>query len=386
MAVNRLIEEGFVSPGILRERAERQAQIKRMAAKPKEAFTLVLEGLEVPVLSGRIVRSIDTVADGWSAEISWTPGKDRQLDHRVAPYAYPKAQVYLGSTLVNTGRLYTVQNGLGGQGLTKQLEGWSYTVDLVDSTIGEEGGYEWASISVWELCLALLKPLGLQVKTNLGDIVVPTMTGPIRVAKRFDWIQADPTQTYADFITKCAFQRGMLVTNDEEGNLFLTAANVKSAPVATLQEGQPPVQAWEAKFDGRKRFYSYAVSGTSGDGVPLEAVEYDRVVPTTRRTAVTVGDTDLGGIGMVAAWKRSQQLAEALSISLPVTGWYTPQGELWKPNTLVHVVAPSIHVEKGFTFLIREVECVQAAAGQTATLHLLPPHVYTGGKIEEPWA
>ena len=161
-------------PDTLFEGAERAGQIARMHAKGKQDFTLVLGGKEVPVMSGRVSCSIDTVADGWTAEIAWNPGVDKRLDALVSPFAYPDAQVYLGQTLVNTGRLYTVENKITETGMTKVLEGASYTADLVDSMIdpGVGPSGECNNLSVWNIALLLLNPKGLQPKTDLNDVVV----------------------------------------------------------------------------------------------------------------------------------------------------------------------------------------------------------------------
>jgi prophage tail gpP-like protein len=378
------------------EAAERRAQQARMAGKAKNAFTLVLDGMEVPVLSGRVSRSIDTPADGWTAEIAWLPGKDRELDKRVRPFGYTKAQVYLGPTLVNTGRLYTVTNSFGVAGLTKQLEGWSYTADLVDSHVTPKDRdhltgawqYNWTGLSVWNICNALCRPLGIGVRTNLG---AAKWTEP------FPYVQAELTETYADVFTKLAFQRGMLVTNDEEGALFLTTAKRTGFPVATLGEGDIAAyqksQAasgvkspkWEAKFDGRKRYGTYTVYGQSGMADDIQSTETDPVVPASRIMNVISGDDTIGNVGVAAKWKRSKQLVEALSIPFPVTTWCDAYNQLWAPNTFVTVVAPSIHVDKGFTFLIREVEYLHEAGGQTAQLSLVPLQVYTGEDLKEPW-
>ena len=67
--------------------------------KSKEDFTLIIEGREIKIQSGKIIRTMDTAADGWTAKMSWIPGEDKKLDRILRPYSYSKASVYLGSTL-----------------------------------------------------------------------------------------------------------------------------------------------------------------------------------------------------------------------------------------------------------------------------------------------
>lgn len=374
-----------LSPAQLREQARLRAFQESLRSKPREAFTLVLADLEVPVISGRVTRTLDTVADGWSAEIAWMPGKDRALDARLAPYAYPKAQVYLGSTLVNTGRLYTMANEVSETGILKKLEGWSYTADLVDSHIPPGSWkYQWSNLSVWNLALAFGASLGIGVKTDIGNVTLPGQS--TRVTEPFEEIKAQLTESYAELLARLASQRGLLVSNDEQGNLFLTAARTKGPIVASLQEGSPPAQKLGATFDGRKRFYRYTVYGQGGMGDEISSQAVDERVPSSRTINFMAPEVSSGGASINAAWRRSKQLAEALSISFPVIGWYTPRGELWAPNTLVNVVAPSLHIADGFTFLVRSVEYLHETDGQTSMLQLVPPQVYTGEPLEEPWA
>ncbi len=369
----------------LRRSAEADAQRARMRSKPREAFILVLDGLEISVSSGRASRSIDTVADGWTAEIAWTPGRDKELDKRLAPYAYPEARVYLGSNLVNTGRLYAVASSLTASGRVKNLEGWSLTADLVDSHVPASiSSGQWSGLSVWNLANALCRPLGIGVRTDIGNVTLRGQSQ--RVTEPFDEVKASLTESYAELLTRLAAQRGMLVSCDELGNLFLTAARTSGAPIANLEEGKPPAQKLEAKFDGRKRFHKYTVYGQSGMADDIRAEAMDPRVPSSRVANILAPEVTAGNARVAAGWKRSKQLAEALSIPLPATGWYAPRGELWAPNTLVTLTAPSLHVVSGFTFLIRSVEYLHETQGQTSMLQLVPPQVYTGEPIEEPWA
>ena len=125
------------------------------------------------------------------------------------------------------------------------------------------------------------RQLGIGVRTNLGAA---------KWAEPFPYVQAELTETYADLFTRIAFQRGMLVTNDEQGNLFLTCAETSGMPVASLGEGDvkayQQAQAaqgarspnWQSKFDGRKRFGVFTVYGQSGMADDIQATEVDSVV------------------------------------------------------------------------------------------------------------
>jgi hypothetical protein len=43
-------------------------------------------------------------------------------------------------------------------------------------------------------------------------------------------------------------------------------------------------------------------------------------------------------------------------------------------------------IPDGFTFLIKSVEYIFEPDGKKSVLNLVPPQVYTGEPLEEPWA
>jgi hypothetical protein len=84
-----------ISPAQMREQAQIRAREAALASKPKDAITFLIEGKEVPIISANISRSIDTMADGWTCDLEWIPGRDKALDDRIGPYTYAKVQIYI---------------------------------------------------------------------------------------------------------------------------------------------------------------------------------------------------------------------------------------------------------------------------------------------------
>jgi prophage tail gpP-like protein len=362
----------------LRASAESDALRSRLAQKEPFSFTIVAENRELMPTAGKLTRSLDTVADIWTATIPWTPKADAELDKILQYRAYPKSRVYLGKTLCNTGRIYSVENELTDTGRVKNVEGASLTADLVDSSISSDAmlqGYNqsaftWKGLSVWNYCNAILPPLGLGVKTDLND------AGAF-YTKPYQIIETKFTETYAEVITRIAFQRGMLVTNDEYGNLFLTRPKQKQPPVGTLTEGDKNVLSWKLKINGRELWYNYITYSQDGLGAMYLDSESDpSVKDTVRALSIVASLTDFGGIKATARFKRNQQIVKALTFDIPVIGWYAPNGSLWSPNTLVHVVSDTLEIPDGFTFLIKAADYDFSAAGCTSTLHLIPPDAY----------
>lgn len=354
----------------------------KLFGKDKDELTLIIEGREIPVNNARITRTMDTMADGWKAEIPWTPGVDKEIDKITSPYGYQDAAVYLGGELIVGGALYIVTQSLG-ENQKKTLQGFSYTVDMLDSTIRPP--YEKNKVTLLERCNNFAFPHEINVEVD----------GGVDLGGAFARATGEPTQTEADHLMSLASQRGILLTTDKFGDLLLTVAKTDGIPVDTIEEDFPAAQNYEATFDGRKRWQIYRAIGQSArrgkrskktrGKFNKSGIVKDNVVSRYRFLTFQSNDTDSGDVSKAAEWKKNKALADSLTIPFPVQSWYNKTGKLWRENTLVTVKSETIGAPDGFTFLIRQVDYNYQNNGTPATLHLLPPEVYTREDIVEPW-
>jgi prophage tail gpP-like protein len=354
----------------------------RLSGKDKDDFTLVIEGREIPVNNASVTRTMDTMADGWTAEMPWTPGADKNIDEITSPYGYQDAAVYLGGELVVGGALYGVDQGLASE-QKKMLEGFSYTADMIDSTIRPP--YEKNKVTLLQRCNDFAFPHGINVGVD----------GGVDIGGAFARATGKPTLKEGDHLMSLASQRGILLTTDNFGDLLLTVAKTRGIPVDTLEEDFPSGQVFQARFDGRERWQIYRAIGQSArrgkrskktrGKFNKSGIVKDNVVSRYRFLTFQSDDTDSGDIVKAAEWKKNKALADSLTLPFPVQSWYNRFGELWRENTLVTVKSETIGAPDGFTFLIRQVDYNFQNNGTPATLHLVPPQVYTREDIVEPW-
>jgi len=344
----------------------------QLASKNKNDFTIVIGSREIKFQSARAIRTMDTAADSWTARVAWNPGQDADFDNLIKPYTYQDAKVFIGDERIITGSLYTPTTNKSNSGITVDLEGFSYTADAIDSTMVPP--YEVSNITPEDRANQLLNHIGVKsvFDFNFG--------GP------FDRLTAEITDTIFSHLQEMIGQRGGLFSSTPYGNALFTRAKTDGAPVGTLEAGGTFYNSIGGKFDGRKMFNSITAIGESPGNTSKKATVNDSSIPRSRFFTFKADDTTDGDIENAAAWKRSQLYADAYTIQLPVTGWYSPNGTLWRENTLVTVIDPVIFAPDGFTFLIRQVEYVLENSGRTAILSLVPPTVYSGGKIILPWS
>jgi prophage tail gpP-like protein len=357
-----------------------------MPGKAKDAFTIVVNDTEIPVMSGKAQRCADTAASGWTAVIAFTEDDDA-LAVTLTPYKYPAAACYLGEKLVCKSRLYTVAPELTDAGRVCTLEGWSPTVDIIDST--SDAPYEAKNITLEQRARYLCEPFGIKVIFDADD-------------RPFKRVTIRPTEKIFDHLAHLAAQRGVLISSTELGELkFMKAKDVfgaLGASVGTIEEALPPGQEFKARFDGRQRYNVYKAlalspgrkhklkKGSKAKSVEDPMVTLYGTATKGRQLSFEVDELEGGEMATAAEWRRSKQMAEALTVSFPVSSWYAPNGALWKENTIVTVISRTMFVPDGFDFLIRSVEFDFGEKGATAVLGLCPPQVFTGEPIDEPWA
>lgn len=352
-----------------RESVKTSTADKDLSGKEKDEVTILLDGIEVKSPATKIIKTMDTAADGWTAVIPWKHGEDTELDKRLLPYAYTPAAVYIGGKLKISGLLYVVQPGKAADGTVKKLSGFSFTADLIDSTL--KPPYEKNNVTLRQRAEELVKPFGIDVIFNDDP------------GGAFNRVTAKEDDTVFGHLASLAAQRSLLVSSTADGNLSFTKA-ASGKPVSTIEENKQGAQIFEATFDGRKRFNIYRALGQSPSGAKV-GIAKDSKVPRSRFVTFQANETINGDIEQAAKWRRSKQLAEALTIPFPVSSWFDQNGKLWEENTLVEVVSPTLSIPNGFTFLIKSVEYNDTTSGKTAILNLVPPQVYSGEELVDPW-
>ncbi|MHA1287296.1 MAG: phage baseplate assembly protein [Candidatus Thorarchaeota archaeon] len=348
----------------------REDVIPTIEDRDRNDFTLVIKSEELAVSAGRVMRTMDTAADGWTASLAWNPVIADRVE-LFRPYAYHPAEVYLGGKLMVRGYLYVVSPSLNPTRREMKLEGWSFTADAIDSTL--KPPYKRNNITLKQRAEELVRPLGIDVQFDIDD------------DKPFKRVTAGKEDTIFEHLAGLAKQRGVLISSTVQGKMLFTRA-ASGTPQVALFEDFPPFQNIAAKFDGRARFNVYKAVGQSPKKNSKTAVAKDDRVPKSRFTTFSADDTEGDDIQKAADWRRSKQIADALTIPFPTSSWYNANGELWRENTLVSVISPSIFCPNGFDFLIRSVEYLFEPGGTSAILNLVPPQTFTGEVVDEPWA
>lgn len=369
-------DEILIIPEQVEIREAKEDLIKK--SKPVDDFQIEINGRFIPIIAGSIIRTMDTAADAWSATIAWTPGKDEFIDKNTAPFSYSPAKAYIGGERLVTGTLLETNPTLDTNGSRKDLVGYAATINIVDSNL-RPSDYEDNKISLKERAEKLLKPYGLRVFTD--------QFSEAKANEKFDRVSAEEKDTIFVHLAKLAAQKQLLVSSTEKGNLLFTRANINAKPVGTIEESAAGVGlSYSAKYNGRKRFSVWHIDcQTPFKKNKKNGISKDPAVPIMRFKNITVDNDTEGAIQETAEWIRSKEFVKAMQVPFPYPSFRAPNGELWRENTTVIVKSKTIGVPDGFKFLIAQVEFKRSSSGDGVVLSLVPPQVYTGEQIDEPW-
>lgn len=337
-----------------------------------QSFDLRINGKSELIKQGLLQTQFDTALDGFTASIVLDPANNPDLYAAVQPYAAPPVEIYLEDELMFTGKLTLPANRKTPSSNTSEIRGFANTFNFVDSHLVppyEQRGYnlrDWAD--------ELAKQTNTQVIFE-GD------PGGI-----FFRETVEKGQSGFDFLAPLAKTRNLVIGNTEKGELIFRQANTAGEPVAIIEEGFTVIQKeFGSAFDLRKRFRSYEVTITGPKG-RAQGIVYDKNITEPRHRITESNSQALGAANQSAAWLKNIALVEELSQEIEVLDWRpAPNKPLWKHNTLVTIKSETMSTPDGFTYFINRVDYSQTSDTKKAILSIIPPQVYTGEPIAEPW-
>jgi prophage tail gpP-like protein len=314
--------------------------------------------------------------------------------------------IKIGSDLVLTGYVDAYRPEYDRGSHTVEIIGRSRTEDIVDCTPDIQGG-QFAGYTLDAIARAIAAPFNIPVivQAPMGD---PFPDGTIQ-----------RHETGFAFLERLARLRSVLLSDDAQGRLVLTAAGAGKA-TDPLVEGQN-VERATAELNGARRFSIYKVKTQQGVTTPLPGLvaipnptsvplpptgSYaSRVAaaasfaasndpPQTPVITVTAGAAVDPGVPRFrphvliaesglnatqaqarAVWQAKYNAARAVEVSIEAKGWRQSDGTLWQCNTLATVNSPMLQINA--QLLIAGVSYIlQRGRGRMTRLRLGPVDGY----------
>jgi prophage tail gpP-like protein len=261
-----------------------------------------------------------------------------------------------------SGVLYGRKNHLTADKMTKTLNFYSRTADLIDSNLFP---------STAEIVKSDLKKIA-DVILGAGNFGYEFIDDP---GKAFANVQRNDVEMVSGYFQRLAAQRGLFVSCNEFGKVVFQKLHTDGESVANIEYGVTKnATEYSVEFNDRLRFGKIvAVTDveSKSKGTPSQAGDPD--VPTTRFFLFHAHESDGTDLASDAAWMMIRTSLDAYSFSVPVSGFYDDNGEPWRPNTKVTLKAPILDAPDAKTFIIRAVEFGWSGDNLGASLLLVPP-------------
>lgn len=204
----------------------------------------------------------------------------------------------------------------------------------------------------------------------------------------FEEVACEPGTQALSFLTELAKKRNLVISNTERGALLFWQSVKTGSPVARLYDNRSPVISVLPSFSAQE-YYS-RITGISPVAIGTEGSQFTvknpRLTGVVRPLTFKATDSEDVDTKTVVDAKIGRMFGNMVSYSVKVNTWRDPSGALWKPNTTVILTAPRAMVYSQYEFLIRNVDLVRDASGESATLNLTLPGAFEG-KVPErlPW-
>ncbi len=325
-----------------------------------QEFNLQIAGEPVEVLGATLIRNMDHPSDFFRASIGLDRINDPKLYNQLKAPNFTPATISLNGELQLTGNVTGRGRSKSDSGIATDISGMSRTFNFIQSHLVPP--YEYSLIDLKAVTEDIAKQTGTQVVFNADP------GGP------FNRVAARRGQTGAQFIAPLAFKKSLVMSCDEQGALLFDVANVDGVPVGVLDESTLStvfVTEWSVNFEDTKRYRTYKATSSSPFG-NAQGIATDTNINQPRHRVIEASDIK-GTVVEHAEYLKNTAFIADMSIPIPVSDWYAPNGKLWATNTLVTIKSETLFIPDGFTFMIRQVDFTFAKSEQRAVIHIIPP-------------
>jgi prophage tail gpP-like protein len=268
-----------------------------------------------------------------------------------------------------TGTLVDVKPNVTPEVREVDVTGYARPGVLIDCTAPaptSEKPITFEKVGLRAICEKLTAPFGIQC-------VFPDGEGPV-----FKSVKIEIDKKIHEFLVDLAKQRNLVISSTPDGKLKCWKSAAVGKPVMRFREGEPPITNISANYNPQEYFSE--VTGFAKKRPHGKDTQTNPFLTTVLRPdAFKLDDSEKGDAPEAVRAKLGRMFANILTIDIDdIPTWRDPQGNLWRENTTVTVVAPSCMVYRETEFLVRKVKLRQDKQKETASLTLVLPGAFSG--------
>lgn len=254
-----------------------------------------------------------------------------------------------------------------------QFGGYTLTGVLEDCNISPDSyPLQYNGLSLAQIATKLLAPFKL--KTIIDPAVLSLMN------QSYQETTAEPTDTIADYLTKLANQRNIIISHDEYGRLLFTRIASSTLPVLNVEEGLIGTEM-TMMFSGQS-MHSHITVLRQADKDGGNAGQYtiqNRFVPIVYRPkTITQNSGDNNSTKQAAQNALAAELKNVV-LTIKIDRWMI-DGKIIKPNSVISVLNKKLYIYKRTKFFIESVSYNGNSEEHTAELTCVPMACYDGSE------
>jgi len=293
------------------------------------------------------------------------------------PFSYKRIVITIGGSVLFTGVMVSVTPSIDAKSKTVSVSCYSLPAVLQDCTMPASSfPLEFNNQGLTAIATAIASPFGLSVEFQATEGAV------------FKKVSMDINDNCFNFLTTLAKQRNLIISNTVDGKLLFSQSTTGGSPVALLEQGVAPVAAISAQFDSQQYFSHITGIGHTttaefqDDNEGGAAIQYTVKNPfltsALRPMSYSVDDTENSDLRLAVEAKIGRMFGNVASYELTVPTWRDSQGNLWKPNTTLRLLAPDAMIYRSYEFVIRMVSFENDKSSKTAKISLSIPGTFSG--------
>lgn len=289
-----------------------------------------------------------------------------------------KVEITLGGVKVLTGRITTRSVAFDHQSHQVVLAGRSLMQEaLVSSVKVVQGNYNATTFE--QATRAVLQPHGINLVMQ---------NAPAIASKPFKNLAVQYGETCLEFISRIAMMRGLILTDDADGNLIAGQADASAAPDAALVQGVNILRGTGKLDDQSVVGKMAAVSQQPGDDSnwpprdrSATLTDSNSLYPNRLHLFVSEHPGDNEDLVARVQYEKNRSNWPSVQCSFTVAGWKKADGSLWWPAKFVSIYCPMIFPTQTGKFTLGINSCTysqDSQNGTTTVLEMVLPDLLTG--------
>ena len=235
-------------------------------------ITIEIDGVNFEdYLSGNVSRRMDE----FCGTFNFNTTKDQSEEYNITEQSY--CNIYVNGKKAMTGVIDNISPSEDPSSSTISISGRDITCDIVDSSLPSSISLsgEFTLVTVIE---KVLKALGLD-----EQIKVINQVEDLRSFTSKDIVSSEVDKNAYDFINDYAQKVSAILNTDEDGNIVITKAGVKSVPDILLNTTDPigsdesNILSSSSGYDYSKRFYEYIVVSQNNSTTEKKQISVESV-------------------------------------------------------------------------------------------------------------